>query len=219
MPFLVFNFVTFKEMADFRNSQVDPMNSLRSLSLLICLSVATASYGQMADIFDTKLYSEKIDRCELINTYIGKKPFKYFHSDTTFFSVSYYDNKGEIFGNWVFVSREDSLDQISFSSLELPITQDWYNKLRKQADSLISVFKAKYGEPARTTVNEKNFYRVNQKVTAGAVVKAMWLIGGQKLKVVFEIGGEHNEFHYLLSVQRFRDYYGNQKLPPWWNGY
>jgi hypothetical protein len=195
------------------------MNFLLSLSLLLCLLVATRSYSQTADIFNTKLYSEKIDKCELIDRYVGEKSFKYFHFDSAFFSISYYDNRGEILGNWGFVSRADSLDQISFSSLELPITQEWYNKLHKRADSLIAVFKTKYGEPAITTVNEKNYYGVNKKVIPGTIVKAMWLIDGQKLKVAFEIDGEHNQFHYLLSVRRFKDYYGNEKLPSWWDGY
>lgn len=195
------------------------MNFRMSLFLPLLAFVATQSYSQTTTIFDTELHSEKIDKCEFIKKYVGEKSFGYFQFDSNLFSVSYYDNKDEIFGNWAFVSREDSLDQISFTSLGLPITQDWYNKLRKRADSLISLFKAKYGEPTKITVNERNFYHVNQKVIAGTVVKAMWLIHGQKLKVALEIDGEHNEFHYLLSIKRFRDYYGDQRLPSWWDGY
>lgn len=177
------------------------------------------SYCQTVDIFDVKLYSERLDRCQLIDRYVGERTFKYFQFDTTFFGVSYYDNAGEISGNWSFVSREDSLDQISFSSLELPIKQGWYNKLHRRADSLISIFKTKYGEPQMATVNEKDSHGVNKKNVPGVIMKAMWLIDGQKLKVAFEIDGEHNQFHYLLSIVRFRNFYGNQKLPPWWDGY
>jgi hypothetical protein len=46
----------------------------------------------------------------------------------------------------------------------------------------------------------------------------MWLIDGQKLKVDFSIDGEHGQYFYLLRIQRFKDYYGNLKLPPWWDG-
>jgi len=195
------------------------LNPIRLVFLVSFLLLTKLSYSQTADIFDVKLYAEKLDKCDLIDRYVGGRSFEYSHFDTAFFSISYYDNKGEIFGNWSFVSREDSVDQISFSSLELPITKKWYDALRKQADSLMLIFKTKYGEPAMATVNDKNSYGANKKIISGPIVKAMWLIDGQKLKLEFEIDGEHNEFHYLLRIKRFRDYYGNQKLPPWWNGY
>jgi hypothetical protein len=158
--------------------------------------------------------------CDFISKFIEQdRSFKYFYLDTSFFSISSYDNRGKIFGNWSFVSRHDSLDQIGFSSLDLPITPEWYNELYNQTDSLIKLFTAKYGQPAKSSTNEKNFYQKDKKYLPGHIIKAMWLMEGQKLKVEFIIDGEHKDFHYSLRLLRFKDYYGNVKLPPWWDGY
>lgn len=188
--------------------------------LLLNVLLTSFSVGQTVDVFDTKLYSEKLTKCDLISKFIEQnRDFKYTYFDTSFFSISSYDNKSKIFGNWSFVSRLDSLDQIAFSSLDLPITLEWFNALYRQADTLMKIFTTKYGQPAKSSTNQKNFYQNGKKYLPGDIIKAMWQIDGQKLKVEFIIDGEHNDFHYSLRISRFKDYYGNVKLPPWWDGY
>ncbi|MVN23411.1 hypothetical protein [Mucilaginibacter arboris] len=176
--------------------------------------------GQSLALFDTKLYSEKITFCDLLNKYVNmQKEFKYYTFGSSFYGVSSYDNDSNIFGNWSFVVRRDSLNQYGFSSLELPITAEWYRKLSYFADSTIKIFTVKFGKPLKETFVKTNVYQKGKKYFPSAVRKAMWLIDGQKLKVDFSIEGEHNEYFYLLKVERFKYYYGNTKLPKWWDGY
>lgn len=68
-------------------------------------------------------------------------------------------------------------------------------------DSAIKVFTVKYGVPIKDTVVRKNFYQKGRKYFPGDIKKAMWLVGGQKLKVDFSIGGEHGQYSYQLRIQ------------------
>jgi len=189
-----------------------------ALITLFCLTLHV--FGQKLSHFDTKLYSEKITLCDLIGKYVDtKEDFKYVPFDSSFFSVSYYNNVSEIFGSWSYVVRHDSLNQYGFSSTQLPITSEWYHKLFKLTDSTIKLFTDKYGQPAKDTLVKVNLYKKGAKFRTGTIRKAMWLIDGQKLKVDFSIVGEHNQYSYRLHIQRFKDYYGNMNLPPWWDGY
>ena len=188
------------------------------LITLLCFTVYVP--GQKLSFFDTKLYSEKISLCDLLSKYVDKeREFKYTRFDSSFFSVSSYDNTSEIFGQWNYVVRHDSLNQYGFVSVELPMTAEWYNKLYKLTDSTIKLFTAKYGQPLKDTLVKVNLYQKGRKFHSGSILKAMWLIDGQKLKVDFSIVGEHNEYAYRFHIYRFKDYYGNIKLPPWWDGY
>ncbi len=83
------------------------------------------------------------------------------------------------------------------------------------ADSAINLFAKKYGAPIKDTVVENNFYQKDKKYRSNDIRKAIWSIDGQKLKVDFFIDGEHGQYTYLLIIKRFKDYYGNSKLPPW----
>lgn len=187
--------------------------------LFLNLLFVKFSDGQTFDVFDTKLYSEKLTMCDLISKFIDESSdFKYTYYDTSFFSISSDNHKGKIFGTWSFVLRGDSLDQIDFSSLDLAITQEWYNLLYKQADSLIKLFTIKYGPPLKSTTNQKNFYQNGKKYLPGDIIKAIWLINGQKLKVEFTIEGEHKNYYFMLRISKFKDYYGNHKVPLWWGG-
>jgi hypothetical protein len=155
-----------------------------------------------------------------LTKYVDKRQeFKFIPYDTSFFSISSYDNNSTIFGLWTYVVRNDSLNQLGFSSLSLPINGEWFDKLSKFADSAIQVFTKKYGEPIKDTVVKTNFFQAGRKYKGGDIRKAMWLIDGQKLKVNFSIEGEHGQHSYVLRMERFKDYYGNMKLEPWWDGY
>jgi len=152
--------------------------------------------GQSLSLFDTKLNSEKITLCDLVTKYVDtREEFKFTPFDTAFFSISCYDNNSAIFGHWSYVIRHDSLNQYSFSSLELPINSEWFKKLLQLADSTINLFSTKYGTPIKDTVARNNFYQKGKKVRSGEIRKAMWLIDGQKLKVDFSIDGEHEQFY------------------------
>lgn len=189
--------------------------------VLLVFSISTISASaQSLSLFDTKLYAETTTLCDLLNKYVDKRQeFKFTSFGTSFFSVSSYDNNSAIFGHWTYVVRNDSLNQLEFSSLASPINAEWFNKLSKLADSTIHTFTAKYGKPFRDTVVKRNFFHLGKKYMASDIRKAMWLIDGQKLKVNFSIDGEHGQYSYSLRIQRFKDYYGNMKLPPWWDGY
>lgn len=188
--------------------------------LLILFFLNTRLSAQSLAIFETKLYSEKIQLCDLLNKYINPhNEFKYYPLGNSFYGVSTYDNNSSIFGYWTFTIRKHSLNQYGFSSLELPINKEWYNKLSRFADSTIKIFTAKYGKPFKETFVKNNVYQKGRKYLSGDVKKAMWLINGQKIKVDFSIDGEHKEYFYSLKIERFKDYYGNIKLPKWWDGY
>jgi hypothetical protein len=197
------------------------MTVLKSIITFLTLSVLTIpAFGQSLALFETKLYAEKVTLCDLLNKYVNKRQdFKFNSFDTSFFSISSYDNSSTIFGYWTYAIRNDSLNQLGFSSLELPITAEWFGKLSKLADSVINVFTIKYGKPDRDTIVKKNFFQKGKRNSTGDIRKAIWLIDGQKLKVDFSMDGEHGQFSYLLRIQRLKDYYGNMKLPPWWDGY
>ena len=182
--------------------------------------LALNASAQSLAVFDTKLHAEKITLCDLINKQLDRRRnFNVTHYDSSFYFVSYQDHSAEIIGNWTFTIRHDSLNQYSFSSVQLPITAEWHNKLYTFADSAISVFTARYGKPLRDTIIIKNRFANNSKHSPGGIRKAMWIMDGQKLKVEFEIDGEHGHNHYKLSISRFGDYYGNMELPAWWDGY
>ncbi len=190
------------------------------LILLISLSIVKTTFGQSLSIFETKLYNEKLTICDLINNYVDKqKDFNYKSFDTAFYCISVYDNRNEIFGNWSFVVRNDSLNQIGFTSLDLPINSEWFDNLYSKTDTIIKLFTGYFGQPLKQTRNEKNFFKKGEKYLPGDILKAMWDIDGQKIKVEYIIDGEHNDFHYSLRILRFKDYYGNIKLPEWWDGY
>jgi len=197
------------------------MTVLKSIIISLTFSVLTiCAAGQSLASFNTKLYAENMTLCDLLNKYLDKRQeFKFASFDTSFFSVSSYDNNSTVFGHWTYVVRNDSLNQLEFSSLALPINAEWFNKLSRLADSAIHVFTEKYGKPVKDTTIKRNFFQKGKKYIAGDIQKAMWLIDGQKLKVVFSIDGEHGQYSYLLRIQRFKDFYGNMKLPPWWDGY
>lgn len=191
-----------------------------TIILIIYLFLTNISVGQTIDVFDTSLYAEKLSFCELTHRYVNMgKDFKYVLLDTSFYAITSYGQTTDISGNWTFAARQDSLIQIGFTSLNLPITSDWFNKLYSRADSLIKYFNIKHGKPFKTDLNQKNFFLEGKKYSSSNIVKAMWLIDGQKLKVEFIIDGEHNDFHYSLRISKFKDYYGSVKLPPWWDGY
>src|SRR4030095_4865 len=140
---------------------------------LVCLTVHTS--GQKLSFFDTKLYSEKITLCDLLSKYVDAKgEFKYNRFDSSFFSVSSYDNISDVFGYWSYVVRHDSLNQYGFSSAELPMTSEWYNKLYKLADSIIKIFTEKYGQPLKDTLVKVNLYQKGGKFHSDEIRKAMW---------------------------------------------
>ena len=197
------------------------MTALKSIIFFLAFYVLTiCASGQSLALFDTKLYAEKVTLCDLLNNYVSKRQeFKFISFDTSFYSISSYDNNATIFGHWNYVVRNDSLNQLGFSSLALPITDEWFQKLSRLADSAINVFTTKFGKPNRDTLVKKNFFKKGKRNAIGDIRKAMWFIDGQKLKVDFIIDGEHGEYSYLLRIQRFKDYSGNMKLPPWWDGY
>jgi hypothetical protein len=197
------------------------MTAPKSILVFLPLSVLTiCASAQSPALLDTQLYAEKVTLCDLLDNYVNKRQeFKVVCFDTSFFSISSYDNNASIFGHWTYVVRNDSLSQLGFSSLALPITDGWFQKLSRLADSAIDAFTAKYGKPDRDTIVKKNFFQKGNKNAVGDIRKAMWVIDGQKLKVDFSIDGEHGQYSYLLRIQRFKDYYGNMKLPPWWDGY
>lgn len=197
------------------------MTQLKTIKILLTFSVLTIKVsGQSLTLFDTRLNSKKITLCDLLNNYVDiKKEFKFTPFDSVFFSISSYDNNSAIFGYWSYVIRQDSLNQYGFSSLALPINLEWFKKISHLADSAINLFSKKYGAPIKDTVDKNNFYQKDKKYHSGEIRKAFWLINGQKLKVDFSIDGEHGQYSYIIRIQRFEDYYGNSKLPPWWDGY
>jgi len=190
------------------------------IALVLCSVPAIFASAQSLDLFDTKLYAETTSLCDLLNKYVSRnQKFEFTPYGPSFYSVSSYDNRSAIFGQWTYVLRNDSLDQLEFASLDLPINAGWFNQLSKFADSAIHLFTGKYGKPARDTIVKRNYFRAGKKFMPGDIKKAMWLIDGQKLLVDFSIAGEHGNFTYLFRILRYKDYYGNQKLPPWWDGY
>jgi hypothetical protein len=190
---------------------------------IVFFSVFLASFfvkGQDLSLLETKIYAEKLTFCDLVAKYIDtKKDFTYHSFDGLSYNISSYDNSALIFGHWNYTMRNDSLNQYGFSSIQLPVTAEWFNKLYPFTDSTIKFFTKKYGKPVQETLLKTNFYRKDKKVVAGVIIKAMWIIDGQKLKVQFSIDGEHHEYAYTMKIERFKDYYGNVKLPTWWNGY
>ena len=196
------------------------LSSKPCIVALVLLLFASYASAQSLDVFNTKLHAERITLCDLVNKHAAaKQDFNVGFYDSSFYFLSSYDNHSPIFGNWTFTIRHDSLNQYGFSSLPLPITAEWYNTLYAFADSAIHVFATRYGKPARDTTVIKNRFANIAKHSPGDIRKAMWIIDGQKLKVEFDIGGEHDRYYYSLRIQRFQDYFGNQILPPWWNGY
>lgn len=190
------------------------------LLLLVWLGTATQAVGQSLAIFDTKLNTEKIAQCDLITKFINPRHgYEYKYFSDSFYSVSSYDNQSKIFGHWAFFVRHDSLNQLWFSSLELPINAESHQKIKALTDNAIAFFTSKYGLPIKTLVTKNNVYQTGKNYIPGTVHKAMWLVDGQKLKIDFSIGGEHGEFTYSLKIVKFSTYYANIKLPPWWDGY
>jgi hypothetical protein len=118
------------------------MTHLKTITAFLTLFVLTINASsQSLSLFDTKLNSEKVTLCDLLTKYVDtKQEFKYAPFDTTFFSISSYENKPTIFGHWSHVIRHDSLNQYGFSSLDLPINLEWFNKLFKLADIAIDFF-------------------------------------------------------------------------------
>ena len=133
--------------------------------------------------------------------------------------VSSYANYSDVFGHWRFVVRHDSLNQYGFSSLDLPITADSYDKLKVLTDSATCLFTKKFGPSAKTSATRMSGYSKGNKPIPRAGQKAMWLINGQKLTVNFSIIGEHGGSLYRLKIWRYKDHYENIKLPPWWDGF
>lgn len=190
------------------------------ITFLSSLVLTTQSFGQSLKLFETKLYEEKYTLCDLLTKYVGKnRDFKLYHFDSSFYSVSFYEEKYSKWGGWSFVLRNDSINQYNYSTDSAPINSEWFSKLHKLADSAIHVFTIKFGKPAKYSINKNNFYKRDKKYLPGAILKAMWVIDGQKLKVDFAIDGEHDDNSYSLRIDRFKDYYGNVLLPSWWDGF
>lgn len=183
---------------------------------------ARAVKSQSLSFFDTKLKQEKLSLCDVVTKYVDLKDQRfqyepYFGPSMYFISVN--DHRLKIPGYWGFAIRNDSLNQYSFTSIDGPITAEWFNKLHPFADSTIKYFTSKFGKPVRDTSSKKNFFVTGKKFTPGVITKAMWILDGDKLKIDLSIVGEHDDFSYQLSIHRFRDYYGNMELRPWWSGY
>ena len=175
---------------------------------------------QTLDIFDTKLYNEKVSLCDILEKHIDKKnKFEYYPFDSSFFSVTSYNNRSIIFGNWSFVVRHDSLNQIGFTSLDLPITSEWFSKLSNFTDSAIKLFTLKYGDPAKQIFYKANIYKEGKKFVPGEIRKALWILNDQKLIISFSIEGEHQKYYYSVKILRFKDYYGNMLLEKEWDGF
>lgn len=194
--------------------------SKKTFILLFFILLVRLTYGQTIEVFDYKLYSEKLTLCELISKFVDpNKNFEYTHFDSSFYSIKSYNNKSNIFGDWTFISRNDSINQICWTSIELPITEEWFKILYGQADSLINTFTIKHGQPIKFRKKEKKFYKPNHKLFPTEIMSATWIIDEQKLKVDFIVPGEHKDFYYMIRIQKFKDYYGNSKLNPGWDGY
>ncbi len=176
--------------------------------------------AQTFSILYNKLKTENLSQCYAIEKYIHKGfDFDCDYNEKDFYRIRYFDNNNDPYGHWDYFIRKDSLVQVGFSSLELPIKEEWFNLLYKKADSLINAFTVEYGKPIKSTLKKENFYQKGKKQLSCDIIKALWLIDGEKLKVDFSIDGEHNQFHYAFSAIRFKDYFNWSELPAWWDGY
>ena len=135
-----------------------------------------------------------------------------------------YDYK--IFINKSFVLLRDTVDssqfqlnQIGISSYELFVSEANFIKLRDESNKIINQFKIKYGEPTKYVNNKDRYFdQINSEIS-GDIIAATWVSNDIKLKVTFSKDGEHGEYRYQLCIHKFQDYFGNVKLPEWWDGY
>ena len=186
--------------------------------LAIFLGCSLFSKGQSSDIFNIKLYAERLTQSELVSKYLSKVDnYEYYKFDTAFYSLSFKGIYANIPGKYSLAMKNDSLCQIYFASY-FPISEHWLKSLHKQTDSLIAVFTNIFGQPSKSIDNFQN-YSTSKEKSSNTICKSMWAINGEKLKIEFSIEEEHGKSAYLVRIVKFKDYYGNTKLTQTWDGY
>lgn len=179
-----------------------------------------SSKGQNLSQFDTKLKTERLTLCEALTKYADvSKGFKYTTRGKSIYSILKEEESYPLYGNWTYTLINDSLYEYSYATIELPLTEEWYNKLYPRVDSTIKYFTQKYGKPIRDTLIKNKVNQKTKKTDNSFQQISMWIINGQKIKVFFGIVGEHNEYSYVFSIHRFQDYYYEFALPSWWDGF
>lgn len=170
--------------------------------------------------FTIRLDSGRHAPDSFITRFIGDRPYKKIDFSPGFYSITYKDSLNKLPVTWAFVSRNDTLNQYGLFFEEYPVTPESFRLLYPVADSLMKIFQSRFGDPVKSVNNGGKFHAVgNSPFFQSDILKAMWMVDGQKITINFSINGEHPPFHYELKVSRFRNYYGNVELPPWWDGY
>jgi hypothetical protein len=187
---------------------------------LILTQMILSAKAQSIDKFDLVLGAGKYSMTHFIKTYADTTDdFKLIYlRKPEMYSVCYYGKLEDVFGQWSYTCRNDTLNQYGFVA-NYGITQEIYTKLQKATTTIIKDLTIKYGQPLKAATNSAYKFSKNAKLFPTNIKKAMWQINGQKLLVTFSVEGEHSEYTYSLRVSRFKDYRGNMKLPDYWDGY
>lgn len=182
------------------------------LPLLLMLSLGTLSRAQSLEQMNTRLLSEKVSFSELRSKYIDPK----LEYDSTRYGkdlleVRVRDNRSELKGEWFYLLRNDSLDQIHFIATQILIDEKWYRIFMRRTDSAINYFTNRYGAPATTTPHRSDFAHIKHKIGC-TIRKVKWNIGGQHLHVVFSLESEKDTKAYRLQISRYTNYFFNIKM-------
>ena len=202
---------------------------MKELILILMASIFTSinASSQDFDFFDYPLNSDKITLCQAIEKYgiNDNNDFRFVRIGKRLHSlVVKYDHK--IFANNSFVlirdtinSNEFKLNQVALSSKEFQINEKNFKKLLDETNRIINQFEKKYGKPTKSINNKDRYFGQKNEEIVDEIIATTWDSNNIKLKITFYKGGEHGHYHYYLDVSTFEDYFGNMKLPEWWNGY
>jgi hypothetical protein len=163
--------------------------------------------------------------CEAIEEFELTENFEYMRIGKNLNSLVV-NLEDELFRYNSFVLIQDSindqihqLNQIDLSTFRFGITEQNFQKLKLKTEELIEHFTSKFGEPTKSVINEDNFWSETFQKGFDTIIMAVWDKDEIKFQIDFTITGEHKLYKYQIRIHKFKDYWGNMKLPPWWNGY
>ena len=199
---------------------------IKYLSIFIMFFTISSS-AQELEIFNHELYEKSMTLCEALEEFKLTEDFKFVGIGKNLNSLVV-EVDDHIFKSKSFVLIKDTLNnqiyqlnQIGTRSNRLPISERNFLKLKLKIEELIKHYKSKLGEPTKTEINEYNFWKEAFQKSSDKIIMAVWDKNEVKFKLEFTITGDekHHPFAYELRISKFKDYYGNMELPPWWNGY
>lgn len=194
-------------------------------SFLLLLSFSC--FGQDLRIFNHELDLEEVTESEALDQFKASEDYKFITIGKELHSLVF-EIEDQIFKYNSYVLKADSiksdcykLNQIGLSSERLEITKYNFDRLKSKSEELIEYFRIKLGEPTKKEVITTNFWNENDPTNGEKIMMAVWVKDDVKLKIIFSLTGneKHNSYAYELRISKFKDYLGNLKLQPWWDGY